>query len=181
MALFNDLLTAEILELIKTRYEKFGDALGEQHSSSELSDHQVPLTLREDMKLLIAVANGEHTRTNIMVMRVEHALKRVLDLLLGNSMQTTPALFDGFWDTDIGIVISRARWWISVDELITITNAAALAFGENTQANRMRISRAMDKGLLDWVPDPSVTNPMQNRRVLRDQVERLRDLRKLPE
>ena len=59
--------------------------------------------------------------------------------------------------------------------------AAALAFGENTQANRMRISRAMDKGLLDWVPDPSVINPMQNRRVLRDQVERLRDMRSLPE
>ena len=133
------------------------------------------------MKLLIAVANGEITRTSVMTLRVEHSLKRVLNLLLGNSMQSNPAFFEGFWDTDIGIVVSRARWWISVDELITITNAAALAFGENTQANRMRISRAMDKGLLDWVPDPSVTNPMQNRRVLRDQVERLRDLRSIPE
>ncbi len=181
MALFNESLTAEILKLIKTRCDKFTEALGEESSSSEQAGNNPHQTLREDMKLLIAVANGEHSRTNIMVMRVEHALKRVLDLLLGNSMQTTPALFDGFWDTDIGIVVSRARWWISVDELITITNAAALAFGENTQANRMRISRAMDKGLLDWVPDPSVTNPMQNRRVLRDQVERLRDLRSIPE
>ena len=180
MALFNDTLTAEIVKLVSARFEKFGEALGEK-SSAEISDNNESVSLREDMKLLIAVANGEITRTSVMTLRVEHSLKRVLNLLLGNSLQPNPAFFEGFWDTDIGIVVSRARWWISVDELITITNAAALAFGENTQANRMRISRAMDKGLLDWVPDPSVTNPMQNRRVLRDQVERLHDLRSLPE
>ncbi len=180
MALFTDKLTAEILEIVNTQYEKFGEALG-KHSSTEGSDHFERVSLQEDMTLLIAVANGEITRTNVMVLRVENALKRTINLLLGNSIKENPTFFDGFWDSDIGIVVSRARWWISVDELITITNAAALAFGENTQANRMRISRAIDKGLLDWVPDPSVTNPMQNRRVLRDQVERLRDLRSLPE
>jgi hypothetical protein len=177
MALFNERLTEEIIKIVTVRYEKFGTALG--NSSSEKNEEQ--LTLREDMKLLIAIAKGELTRTNVTVLRVEHALGRVLDLLLGNAMEKSLALNEGFWQTDIGIVASRARWWISVDELITITNAAALAFGENTQANRMRIARAMDKGLLDWVPDPSVTNPQQNRRVLRDQVERLRDLRSLPE
>ena len=73
------------------------------------------------------------------------------------------------------------RWWLSLDDLITISSAAALAFGENTQANRMRIARAIDGGLLTWVPDPSVANPQQNRRVLLPEVERLRDLRSLPE
>jgi hypothetical protein len=180
MALFNEKLTEEIMSIVRQRFEKFGNALG-QNSSPEKTTTDERISLREDMKLLIAVANGELTRTNVTVLRVEHALKRVLDLLLGNSMQQSLAFYDGFWQTDIGIVVSRARWWCSIDELITITNAAALAFGENTQANRMRIARAMDKGLLDWVPDPSVTNPQQNRRVLRDQVERLRDLRSLPE
>lgn len=37
------------------------------------------------------------------------------------------------------------------------------------------------EGLLEWVPDPSVANPQQNRRVLRPQVERLRDQSRLPE
>jgi hypothetical protein len=79
------------------------------------------------------------------------------------------------------VVVSRARWWISIDDLITISNAAALAFGENSQASRMRIARAIDNGQLEWVPDPSVANPQQNRRVLRSQVERLRELSTLPE
>ena len=175
MALFNEKLTEEIVGLVVKRHQRFAAALEENQITGDQAG------LRHDMKLLISAANGELTRTPSTVARLEHALKRVLDLLLGNSMQQNPTHFDGFWDTDIGIVVSRARWWISVDELITITNAAALAFGENTQANRMRIARAMDKGLLDWVPDPSVSNPMQNRRVLRDQVERLRDLRSIPE
>jgi hypothetical protein len=177
MALFTEKLTEEVITIIESRYDKFRNALGKQDKHAR--DERIQL--RDDMKLLIAVANGEITRTNVMVARVEAALKRVLNLLLGNSMDESLALSTDFWETDIGIVASRARWWISVDELITITNAAALAFGENSQANRMRIARAMDKGLLDWVPDPSVANPQQNRRVLRDQVERLRDLRNLPE
>ncbi|MDP4229072.1 MAG: hypothetical protein Q8916_01555 [Bacteroidota bacterium] len=180
MALFKEKLTTEILNLVTKRYEKFESALGKKPSTED-SEASEKLTIADDMKLLIAVANGEITRSAVMMARVEGALKRILDLLLSNSMQPAPAFYDGFWDTDIGVVASRARWWISVDELITISNAAALAFGENSQPNRMRIARAMDKGLLDWVPDPSVTNPMHNRRVLRDQVERLRDIRSLPE
>jgi hypothetical protein len=45
----------------------------------------------------------------------------------------------------------------------------------------MRIARAIDSGALDWVPDPSVANPQQNRRVLRSQVEQLRELRRIPD
>jgi hypothetical protein len=76
------------------------------------------------------------------------------------------------------VIVSRARWWVSSDDLITISNAAALAFGNNTQANRMRITRAVDRGELEWVPDPSVANPQHNKRVLRAQVELLRDRRR---
>ncbi|GMU52491.1 MAG: hypothetical protein AMXMBFR33_16370 [Candidatus Xenobia bacterium] len=111
----------------------------------------------------------------------EQALRRVQSVLLGNALQSRASWPENFWQTDLGIVVSRSRWWISMEDLITISNAAALAFGENSQANRMRIARAMDHGTLEWVPDPSVSNPQQNRRVLRSPVERLGQLARLPE
>jgi hypothetical protein len=181
MALFNEKLAQEITVLICQRYQKLGAVLGEpseQDSSDQLDE---PGELQRDLKLLIGVANGEYQRTDEMVRRVELALRRLIDLLLGNALQSKAIIPDDFWQTDIGILVSRARWWVSVDDLITISNAAVLAFGENTQANRMRIARAIDHGLLEWVPDPSVVNPQQNKRVLRPQVERLRDQRSLPE
>ena len=170
MALFDEKLAQEITGLLRQRYRELGAALGDESEA-----------LQRDLALLIGVANGAYQRTDDMVQRVELALTRVLDLLLGNALQSKAIFPDGFWQTDIGILVSRVRWWVSVDDLITISNAAALAFGENTQANRMRIVRAIDNGLLEWVPDPSVANPQQNKRVLRPQVERLRDQRRLPE
>ena len=176
MALFDGRLAQEITLLLRQRYRELGAALGEMSGEADESD-----VLQRDLTLLIAVANGKYSRTDEMVRRVELALTRVLDLLLGNALHSKAMFPDGFWQTDIGILVSRVRWWVSVDDLITISNAAALAFGENTQANRMRIVRAIDNGLLEWIPDPSVANPQQNKRVLRPQVERLRDQRRLPE
>jgi hypothetical protein len=177
MALFDDRLAQQVTGLLRTQYQELGAALDEQ----ALPEAAEPGALQRDLKLLIGVANGEYRRTDALARRVELALTRVLDLLLGNALRSKATIPDDFWQTDIGVLVSRARWWVSMDDLITITNAAALAYGENTQANRMRIARAIDRGLLDWVPDPSVANPQQNRRVLRSQVERLRDLSRLPE
>jgi hypothetical protein len=181
MALFGDALAREITFLVERRHEQLGTALGASPAQTVAvaPDEQTPL--RRDLKLLIAVANGELMRTDAGVRRVELALGRVLDLLLGNALGGNAAIPDDFWGTSIGVLVSRVRWWVSTDDLITISNAAALAFDENNQANRMRISRAIDNGLLEWVPDPSVANPQQNKRVLRTQVERLRDLSRLPE
>jgi hypothetical protein len=179
VALFNDTFIDDVIEIVDRRYRSLGTALGEVQPQTSSGADLSPL--RRDLKLLVGVANGELDRTDAMVRRVELALTRLLDLLLGNTLGATAAVPDDFWRTDIGIVVQRARWWISIDDLITISNAAALAFGENSQANRMRISRAIDNGLLEWVPDPSVANPQQNRRVLRPQVERMRDLSRLPE
>lgn len=178
MALFQDELAREIITLVRQRYQELGAAL----DSVPAPDRQDgPGALQRDLALLIGVANGEYNRTDEMLRQVEPALARLLDLLLGNALRHKATIPDDFWKTDIGILVSRVRWWISVDDLITISNAAALAFGENTQANRMRIGRAIDNGLLEWVPDPSVANPQQNKRVLRPQVERLRDQRRLLE
>ncbi len=181
MALFNDALVQEITALVRQRYQELGTALGVQPTQENSDQLDEQSSLQRNLKLLIGVANGEYHRTDVTVHRVELALTRLLGLLLGNALHSNAIFPDGFWQTDIGILVSRARWWISVDDLITISNAAALAFGENTQVNRMRIARAIDNGLLEWVPDPSVANPQQNRRVLRPQVERLRDQRRLPE
>jgi hypothetical protein len=181
MALFDDRLALEITRLIWQKYQELGIALGAPDVVVRSDQVAEPGTLQHDLALLIGVANGEYQRTDAMVRQAEQALTVLLDLLLGNALHSQVTLPDGFWKTDIGVLVSRVRWWISVDDLITISNAAALAFGENTQANRMRIGRAIDSGLLEWVPDPSVANPQQNKRVLRPQVERLRDQRRLPE
>lgn len=181
MALFDDALVREIMALVRRRYKELGAALGEQREQEPADRADESSVLQRDVRLLIGVANGKYQRTDVLVQQVELALRRLMDVLLGNSLHSKATIPDDFWRTDIGIMVSRARWWISVDDLITISNAAALAFGENTQANRMRIARAIDNGLLEWVPDPSVMNPQQNRRVLRPQVERLRDLSRLPE
>lgn len=181
MALFDDRLAQEIIMMVRQRHLELGAALGEPCKAEGLYQLNEPSTLQRDLKLLIGVANGEYHRTEEVVRLVEPTLRRLLDLLLGNALHSKATIPDNFWQTDIGILVSRVRWWISVDDLITISNAAALAFGENTQANRMRIGRAIDNGLLEWVPDPSVANPQQHKRVLRPQVERLRDQRRLPE
>ncbi len=181
MALFDDRLAQHIIAQVRQRYLELGAALGEPGTREHSDQSGEPSTLQRDLKLLIGVANGEYHRTDEAVRLVEPALTRVVDLLVGNALHSNAGIPDDFWKTDIGILVSRARWWISVDDLITISNAAALAFGENTQANRMRIGRAIENGLLEWVPDPSVANPQQNKRVLRPQVERLRDQRRLPE
>ncbi len=184
MALFNDKLVQKITALVQQQQQALSTALGQSYTPGNVTriDEQSPL--QSDLHLLIQVANGEYARTHAAaagVQRVELALQNLLALLLGNPLHYSVTIPDDFWQTEIGILVSRVRWWISIDELITISNAAALAFGENTQANRMRITRAMDKGLLAWIPDPSMMNPQQNKRVLRPQVEQLRDQRQLPE
>jgi hypothetical protein len=186
MALFHDGLIQTIEGALRQRYEELGIALGEATGEQPREPHHLnrQSPLYSDVRLLIEVANGEHLRTSApkdLVQRVESALQRVLDLLLGSSWKTPITIPHDFWRGETGVLISRVRWWLSADELITISNAAALAFGENTQANRMRITRAIENGLLTWVPDPSVMNPQQNKRVLRPQVEHLRDQRSLPE
>ncbi len=184
MALFTDELIQTITTLVRQQQQTLGEALGAPLCAGKTASVDAQSPLARDVALLIQIANGEHQRTQTptaTIQAVELALQRLLALLLGNALHTQVMIPDSFWRTEIGILVSRVRWWISVDDLITISNAAALAFGENSQANRMRITRAMEKGLLAWIPDPSMANPQQNKRVLRSQVEQLREQRQLPE
>jgi hypothetical protein len=183
MALFTDAVIADVAQRIWRRYQTLGKALGMviPVASAEVLPETSELVRR--MRLLISVANGEHARASTseeLLMQIEEARRWVVGLLFGNVWGALTPIPDDFWRTDIGVLISRVGWWLAADELITISNAAALAFGENTQANRMRIARAIENGTLEWYLDPSVANPQQNRRVLRPQVERLREIIRWP-
>lgn len=184
MALYTERFIQAVTACVVDWQQELSAALGQPSVTPHETDRLTPSPLQQTLTLLVQVANGELPRGNApkaTVQCVETALQELLRLLLGNPLHAKASLPDDFWQSDLGILVSRVRWWLSADELITISNAAALAFGENSQANRMRIVRAIDSGLLDWIPDPSVANPQQNRRVLRPQVERLRDQRRLPE
>ncbi len=180
MALFIAADVDAIVAQVRQRYGELGAALGLPPAEPGGAREQ-PSPLERDLRLLAEVANGLLSRTPAELRRVALALERAQAALLANPLGAPAALAEGFWQTPAGVLIARARWRVWADELITISNAAALAFGANTQPNRMRIARAIDGGALDWTPDPSVANPQHSRRVLRSQVERLRDLRRLPD
>lgn len=183
MGLFTETLIDEALAAVARQHQMLESALGMGAAPDESRGQSGNSPLREQLGLLIRVANGELARSGAAQeteRAVEAALGALLAALTSNALGLHVPLTDAFWQTDVGVLTSRVRWWLSADDLITISNAAALAFGENTQATRMRVARAIDAGQLDWFPDPSVANPQHSRRVLRSQVERLRDLRQLP-
>lgn len=175
MPLFSPADAAAVVALFRTQHHALAHALG--YHTEPVADDGPESPLARDVLRLVGVANGIYDRTETNVRRAELALERLTALVQPTALQTRIALPDAFWHTTLGVLLSRARWWVSADDLITISNAAALAFGENTQANRMRITRAVDRGELEWVPDPSVANPQHNCRVLKSQVERLRAMR----
>lgn len=179
MALFDTQLIDTIVAQVHAQQSRLSQALG--LSSSE-PPQDIPL--RSSLLLLVEIANGLHMRSHAspqQLKAVEQAIQQVQECLLSCSFPTALHIPEELWSQPIGILLSRAYWWLHGEDLISISNAAALAFGSNTQSNRMRIIRAINNGLLEWVPDPSVANPQQNKRVLRAQVERLRDLRSLPQ
>lgn len=184
MALFADTFVQEVTATVYQQQQQLSHALGIPPSPAPPADEHGQSPLQQDLQLLVDVANGRYLRTQTntaTLQQVERAVTQLLDLLLGNALHTSRTMPEEFWQSEIGILVSRVRWWLSVDDLITISNAAALVFGENSQANRMRIARAIDKGALDWVPDPLTANPQHNKRVLRSQVEHLRALSRLPD
>jgi hypothetical protein len=179
MALFDLAFVDSVLNQIHAHQIRLSQALG--LNTSELPANS---PLRDNLLLLVEVANGLKMRSHASTQELEalaSAIKHVQACLLGSSFPSALHIPEELWSQPIGVLLSRASWWLHGEDLISISNAAALAFGSNTQSNRMRIIRAINNGLLDWLPDPSVANPQQNKRVLRPQVERLRDMRSLPQ
>src|SRR5262245_60974722 len=133
MAFFQEAFVREINRFLHQRHQKLGMALGKVSAPSEPQRLADDAPLRHDLELMMDVANGKYTRGQTPPARlheVEEALNRVVELLFGNLLRTPINIPDDFWSTDAGVLVSRVRWWLSPDELITISNAAALAFGE---------------------------------------------------
>lgn len=178
MAVFDDAFARAVLARVWRQYVTLGDALGlvqarEDGSRVNGRAWHESSPLHDDMRLLVSIANGERTRTDEGVAEAGAALARVMDAFFGTAYGEGLLVPEALWDTRLGVLLSRVRWWISMDDLISISAAAILAYGENTQATRMRIARAIEHGTLQWVPDPSVANPQQRKRVLRSEVEQL--------
>lgn len=175
MPLFTPADADAIVAQFAHAYSVLGRALG--HPTHDVPSQESPPLYRDIMRM-IGVANGMYDRTESNVRRAELALERTVKLLqwdaLSSAESRRAAVPDSFWNTNLGVLVSRTRWWVSADDLLTVSNAAALAFGENSQANRMRITRAIARGELQAVPDPSVANPQHNKRVLRQEIEVLR-------
>jgi hypothetical protein len=90
-------------------------------------------------------------------------------LFAAPGMPTTYRIPREFWQTPLGEMVAVATARIRGDDLITITEAAAL-LGVGTQA----ISNRIANGDLLAIPDPAEPNPQRRNRVLRSEVEALR-------
>lgn len=74
-----------------------------------------------------------------------------------------------FWTTPLGQMVALALARVRGDDLITITEAAAI-LGVTVQA----VSNRITAGDLRAIPDPNEPNPQKRNRVLRSEVEALR-------
>ncbi|MFA5636876.1 MAG: helix-turn-helix domain-containing protein [Anaerovoracaceae bacterium] len=75
-----------------------------------------------------------------------------------------------FWSTPLGQMVAHAMARVRGDDLITITEAAAI-LGVGVSA----ISNRITAGDLIAIPDPNEPNPQKRNRVLRSEVEALRE------
>jgi hypothetical protein len=143
----------------------------------------MPSPLRDDLTLLVQIANGEidrHSADAACVGEVVDCVGRVIDLLFtppfGHQVATLPDLI---WaQPGIGQVLAHVHAWLRQDDLIGLTEAAQLLFpalaASNLQAARMRVKRLVARGALMAYVDPSETNPTRQTRVSRQVVETLR-------
>jgi hypothetical protein len=143
----------------------------------------MPSPLRDDLTLLVRIANGEldrHSADAACVGEIVECVGRVIDLLFtppfGRQVATLPDLI---WaQPGIGQVLAHVHAWLRQDDLIGLTEAAQVLFPDlaasNLQAARMRVKRLVARGVLMAYVDPSESNPTRQTRVSRQVVATLR-------
>jgi hypothetical protein len=143
----------------------------------------MPSPLRDDLTLLVGIANGaldRHSADAACVGEVVDCVGRVIDLLFtppfGHQVATLPDLI--WTQPGIGQVLAHVHAWLRQDDLIGLTEAAQILFPDlaanNLQAARMRVKRLVARGVLMAYVDPSETNPTRQTRVSRQVVAALR-------
>lgn len=127
-------------------------------------------------ELIVQIANGE---TKIEPGERDATLKMIDDVLrdlraplLGTMGGET--LPDGFWLSELGQAIMRARVILSGDELITRAEAARRMYGEASKRNLMRVKHLSDAGRLTPYRDPSA-EPSRSGLVSAREVKKLID------
>lgn len=146
--------------------------------SPDVSAYQGPVV--EEIALLCRVANGDIDRESadeFFVGEIMETTQGLAELLYTPPGEYGYRIPSEFWCTDLGQVIIRAQVWCRGDDLLTLSEAAELAFGKNSQKNRMRLKRMVNRGDLTEYFDPHETNPTHRTRVSRLQIEALIETR----
>jgi len=151
---------------------KFLNALYFAHPELPIEPHPLQQSpLHEIITTLVKVANGKTEGQNPG--EVMEMCQDIAETLYSVPLENAYTIPPHFWETDMGQVILRAQIWASGDELITISDAAELVHGENTQNNRMKIQRAIKRGDLTAYVDKAEPNPQRSTRVSKREVESL--------
>lgn len=145
--------------------------------------------IKDQIEILCNYANGEQ---DAEASQSQHSPKKIYtwdeQIATGIIMETIQSLCEllfcppgvysyeipgYFWGSDLGQLILHCQLKVRGDELITISAAAILCHGKNTQNNRMKISRLIQKGKLIGYRDAEEQNPQHAVRVSRQQVMEL--------
>ena len=179
----NEIIIQEVVRRVLNHYRHLGQGLYWAGSSDSMETPLTSSPLRNDMGLLVRVANGELNRAETddeTIGEVLETLQRVIDVLFaranGSYAYAIPA---AFWaQSSLGQVVARVQAWLRQDDLINYTEAARILFSElaqhNIQAARMRLKRLVERGELMSYVALDEANPTKRSRVSRQAVEALR-------
>jgi hypothetical protein len=127
--------------------------------------------LRERIELLCKIANGDYVDNPHIVAKTIQSVCETLFTTAYGSYQIP----NSFWQTALGQVIQHCCVWLHGDELITISEAARLLYADTSQRAIMRVQRLLKRGDLQRFIDPDEPNPQRATRVLRSEVEVLKN------
>lgn len=155
---------------------KFGQQLwfaGLNLDTEQLLQARQQSPIGEQIATLCRIANGEITRdgNDELAGEVMEMTQSIAETLYSTPLEYSYSIPNEFWRTELGQVIMLAQMWARGDELITISEAAEILYGENTQAARMRVKRMIERGDLTCYVDADESNPQRETRLSRNEVE----------
>jgi hypothetical protein len=107
------------------------------------------------LELILKIASGdvapEPDERNHLLKMIDGALAALRVPLVGTMGDVLPS---GFWLTELGLAIMRARVILADDELITCAEAARRLYGAADKSALMRVKRLADAGRLTSYRDP---------------------------
>lgn len=131
------------------------------------------LDISSQLQLLNDVAYGKYEPLdNTVYDLVSEAHDNIMTMLFTNAWSAN-VVDDNFWSTDIGQVMMSVRLWLDGDELITVKTACEMLYGSSSDTDMRRIITLRKKGTLSEYIDVNEPNPQRNKRLSRNEVQRL--------